>query len=422
MSAHTGSKVRFDNLNILYSYDSLNKAKDTFAGAPITNYAHLSTESTQGTAYTARRLPGQRQLRKMTKHLYKPIYIYNSTSDWVDVKRSNAPVMVLPGASIIVSVYVMPLSSNNRFNCQLVVNNVNTNMGIPAPEGSHDLPKYKWTRLWFRWTNNTGSSQLVSQNRIETYTNEEWSGSKVKVIAVNYQVEMHTAESGIIKPTPYMDDQSRTNTGKSLFSKRSISFSNTGFTPDGKTPFFRGQGEIDGSPTGDYLPIPAELCTTNPAVRPNGVTYTWWQYAKDLNRRSLFFGAGTINHIEQMPPNFRTEARLRNGHSFGASGANQVANKWEHYAIVFDNTNLKARWYKNGQLFHTGNLLNASGQHDYFEPNNIGRATGTTNYKYARSWYGYFDCFYVYDGQLDQSQIQKVYNVNRKYFSNRTMP
>lgn len=414
MAAHSGSRVKFKEHEILYSYETRNSAKGSFTGAPITNYA-ASSEGTQGSNYTGKRLPSERKLRKMTNVVHKPVYVYGSTSDWVDIKNTGTDVVLADGETIFVSVYVMPLSTNNRFNCQLNVTGVNSNLGIGGGSSTHDLPRYRWTRLWFKWTNNTGVSRTVTSTRVECYTNEEWSGSRVKVIGTNFQVEKHGSE--ITEPTPYTNESTRSiSNRKSLFGKQTVNYSTAHFSSDGKTVYFRGQGERDGSPTGDYIAIPSGDCTTNPAVRPDGVTYSWWQNADDLNRRSLFFGSGTINHIEQNPPGFRTEARLRNGHSFGASGANQVAGVWENYAIVFDNITKRARWYKNGVLFHDGNLTNANGQHDYFEPNSIGRATGSSNYLYAPSWKGYFDCFYVYDGRLTEEQIKKVYHANKSFF------
>jgi len=434
MGAHSGQKIKLDRANIVYSYDTRNKAKGVFEGPPITNLAKKVSEGTQGSNVSS--IPGRRRLKKLTRYKDNPTFINNGTSNWLDLKNSTfsgANAVSIPnGSTVFISLYVYPRRKNNRFNCQLNLTGVNTNLGVGGGSNTHDLAPYRWHRLWMKWANTTGAAVPLASVRIECYTAAEWSASKVNCYSCNYQIEIHTTGT-INEPTPYSSIQTRAATGhRSPFRGRkestNINYTTASYTTDGKNVFFDGTGETDGSPTGSYISIPSGDCTTNPSTRPGGATYVWWQYCKDLQSRSLFFGSGTINHIENRPPNFRTEAVLRNGHSFGASGANQVVNTWEFYAISFDNANVydstpKARWYKNGgNLFHTGNLTNANSQHDYFQPNAIGRATGSASYLYAKSHYGYFDCFYVYDKALDATEIQRIYNANAGYFNGRTMP
>jgi hypothetical protein len=331
---------------------------------------------------------------------------------------SNYASGQVPGQVMTVSVYVKTARGNCTINCYTADNSESGrvwNGFVPVNESDG------WKRVSWTFTIPTNStSESLSFN----FT---FSGSTTRMWLCAPQMELGPVAT---KWTPHGVDRVATGGSdwtkfalKDRFNKRGITLRADTYDSEGNF-FFDGTGETDAVPTGTYIEIPSNLCTTNPAVRPEGVTYSWWQYSKDLQRRSIFFGSGTINHIENFPPNFRTEARLRNGHSFGASGANQVANVWENYAIVFDNAVSPpvARWYKNGELFHTGNLTNANSQHDYFEPNALGRATGSASYLYAKSHYGYVDSFFVYNGTLSENKIKRLYESDKEYFNNLTMP
>jgi len=413
--ATSGPKIVFKDKKLLFAYDSTNRGKLPTTPSFASENLAYSSIGTQGTFISESELPDRDGLKKLTPFAYKPSKVV-TTSNWVDLFNTGNDLKVPQNWNVVVSCYVYPLSPSNRFNCQLNVVDFNTNLGIGGGSATHNIPSEEWTRIWFRWTNTSGADRIVTSSRIEPYSASEWTNSAISCFAVNFQVEVVPPE--ITVPTPYNASSERVITSmKSIIGDTNLNLSTAGVSADGAYVFFDGTGETDGSPTGSYIGIPSSLATTNPATRPTGVTYTWWQYSLDLTRRSLLFGSGTINHLENNPPNFRTEAVRQNGFSFGSSGANQVNQVWEHYAIVFDNVTATVTWYKNGEQFWSGSLINSAGQHDYFQPNAIGRATGSSAYLYAQSWYGYFDKFFVYDGALDASEIQLNHSAHKSYFS-----
>jgi len=179
--------------------------------------------------------------------------------------------------------------------------------------------------------------------------------------------------------------------------------------------FFDGTGETDGSPTGSYISVNMEMTSTLNRER----TYDFWMYPLATGRRSLFFGSGSIKHIEiyNGSGSFRTEASTQNGYSFGASGGNNVGedfgpNKWTHITISFA-ADGAVRWYANGKLFHTGNMFGGNGGvNEYFAFSGIGRATGTSNYLYAQSFYGYMDGIKIYDRAITGAEALKNFNAS----------
>ena len=182
---------------------------------------------------------------------------------------------------------------------------------------------------------------------------------------------------------------------------------------------FDGTGETDGSPTGSYIGVNMEMTSTLNRER----TYDFWMYPLATGRRSLFFGSGSIKHIEiyNGSGSFRTEASTQNGYSFGASGGNNVSedfgpNKWTHITISFA-ADGAVRWYANGKLFYTGNMFGGTGGvNEYFAFSGIGRATGTSAYLYAQSFHGYMDGIKIYDRAITGAEALKNFNASSSKF------
>lgn len=200
-----------------------------------------------------------------------------------------------------------------------------------------------------------------------------------------------------------------------------------GATISGGECTFIGQGERDGDPTGDYVALNTTGTTTNPSTNPNGTTYDWWVKltAQQSYGQTMLFGSGTINHMEfksegsSNSGHFRTEAVTQNGYSFGSgniSGGTPL-NTWMHFAVVFDESNATRNvyWYKDGSLFHTGNMSSGNNPTgEYFQPNAIGRATGTSAFMYSNSLKGKVSRFATYDRALSASEIELLYEGNKE--------
>lgn len=177
--------------------------------------------------------------------------------------------------------------------------------------------------------------------------------------------------------------------------------------------YFDGTGEVDGSPTGSYIRVDEAMTSTLNRER----TYEVWMKPEATGRRSLFFGGGSIRHIEcyHGSGSFRTEAATQNGYSFGADGAGNVGvdfgpGKWALLTITFGTDGL-VKWYANGQLFHTGNMYGGNGgSNEYFSFSGLGRATGTSSYLYAQSYQGYMDGIKIYDRVLTESEVAQNFN------------
>lgn len=185
-----------------------------------------------------------------------------------------------------------------------------------------------------------------------------------------------------------------------------------------------GIGETDGSPTGGYISVNSALTNTGISTYPNGCTYDVWVNADtDANdRMSLFFGAGSINHIECYTSSryFRTEAATQNGKSF-SSGTfpESCRGVWSNFTIVFSNTetNRPVRWYQNGILFGTGFMGNGNNPTgEYFNFSGLGRATGSSSYFYATSWKGKVSSFSLYNKTLTADEVKYNFNINRGRF------
>lgn len=188
--------------------------------------------------------------------------------------------------------------------------------------------------------------------------------------------------------------------------------------------YLGGQGEVDGSPGGDCWKVHQDMTST---LNQNK-TYEIWLRPFSTGRQSLFYGGGTIQHVEIYPGtnSFRTEATTQNGYSFssGATAPNGTGpfydgrdasngfeiNKWNCLTITF-NTDHKTgdgtvNWYTNGILMKVGNMWNGNGgANEYFSFNRIGRATGSSAYLYAKSFHGAFDEFKIYDRVLTEHEI-----------------
>ena len=204
---------------------------------------------------------------------------------------------------------------------------------------------------------------------------------------------------------------------------------------DGVGFYLDGSGETDGSPTGDYWQVDRGVTNTLNQAK----TYEIWLKPTREGRQSLFYGSGTIQHVEIYPGSltFRTEATTQNGYSFGASYNTGVdldefasvdgrdatngfeVNKWNCLTITFNTGpggDGAVKWYCNGYHFHTGNMYSGnSGVGEYFEFLGIGRATGSSSYLYAKSFQGYFDEFKIYDRVLNQTQIENNVRSSRHF-------
>lgn len=188
--------------------------------------------------------------------------------------------------------------------------------------------------------------------------------------------------------------------------------------------YLGGQGETDGSPGGDCWKIKKEMTST---LNQNK-TYEIWLKPFSEGRQSLFYGSGTIQHVEIYTGGntFRTEATTQNGYSFssGATAPNGSGpypdgrdarngfeiNKWNCLTITFNTDHATGdgtvNWYTNGILMKVGNMWNGNGGiNEYFAFSHIGRATGTSAYLYAKSFHGAFDEFKIYDRVLTDHEI-----------------
>ena len=186
--------------------------------------------------------------------------------------------------------------------------------------------------------------------------------------------------------------------------------------------YFRGQGEVDGDPTGDRIDLNSSALTTNPSSRPNGTTYEFWINTENTQTMSVLWGSGTINHLELRGlPNsayWRTEAVTQNGYSFGSGGIpGGVPNgEWVQFIIVFDelSPSRDVRWYKNGDLFYTGNMSSGNNPTgEYFQPSSFGRATGSSAFLYANSFRGSMTRLAAWDRALSQDEIDSLYEINK---------
>jgi hypothetical protein len=191
---------------------------------------------------------------------------------------------------------------------------------------------------------------------------------------------------------------------------------------------FAGSGERDTSPVGEYISFSNTIADTSPSIRPNGITYDLWiRFTGNQSAgHGVFVGSTTINHIEYRTNNidaggyWRTEAVTQNGYSFGGGGTNadggHKLNEWFNLTLVFanDETNRPVRWYRDGVLFHTGNMTSgANPDTEYFKPSMIGRSTGTDQYLYAESLKGDIGQFKIYHKSLSQKEVTQNFNALR---------
>jgi len=191
---------------------------------------------------------------------------------------------------------------------------------------------------------------------------------------------------------------------------------------------FDGIGERDGSPTGSYISLNTTATTTDPTVKTAGVTYEAWLRctAEQPFGHCLFFGSGTINHLELKgslsSAYYRTEAVTENGYSFsgtagsaGSDGGHSV-NEWWHLCLVFANgeTNRPVRWYRDGEQFGLSNMTGGvNPTTEYFRPSAFGRSTGNTDFLYANSFKGELAALRFYDATLTDGQIVQNFNAQR---------
>lgn len=190
---------------------------------------------------------------------------------------------------------------------------------------------------------------------------------------------------------------------------------------------FDGLGEWTGTPTGAYVAVDNAINKTNNYT--NGCTWSWWMYifGAQTHGQRIFHYSSTINHIEiknegTASANFRTEAALMNGYSFGASGPSDDIPllTWQNYAIVWDNlaSPRTVKWYKNGVLFHTHANFDSgtSGTDEYCSFASIGRAGGTADFNYTDSFYGYIPVVQIYGNKLTVAQVKQNYDALKGRF------
>jgi len=191
---------------------------------------------------------------------------------------------------------------------------------------------------------------------------------------------------------------------------------------------FDGIGERDGSPTGSYISLNTSSTTTNPASKTAGVTYEAWLRCtgEQTYGHVLYFGSGTINHLELKgslsSAYYRTEAVTENGYSFSGTAANgggdggHSVNAWWHLCIVFANaeSGRPVRWYRDGEQFGLGNMTSgANPTTEYFQPNSFGQATGTTDFLYSNSFKGELGALRFYDATLSDGQVFQNFSAQR---------
>jgi hypothetical protein len=182
---------------------------------------------------------------------------------------------------------------------------------------------------------------------------------------------------------------------------------------------FGGSGSTTGSPAGEHITVPAISVQNSPL----GLTYEIWIYPTVNGRRSLFFGSGTINHVEvycgSAGGSFRTEARNQNGYSFGASSppGGIPINTWTMINIVWDvdGATRPVRWYKNGELFYThANFYSGNaGTGEDFWFTGLGRATGSVNYTYAQSFAGKMNGLRIYQRKLSDAEVLNNFEAHK---------
>jgi hypothetical protein len=185
---------------------------------------------------------------------------------------------------------------------------------------------------------------------------------------------------------------------------------------------FDGTGTTDGVTPGSYVSVTESITSTNNYI--NGCTYSVWINVDSdaVDRMSLFFGTNTRRHIEiySSSKNFRTEAALQNGYSFGSgSFPDNVRGVWSNIIIVFatNEPGRPVRWYQNGELFYTGSL--DGGDYpgtEYFSFSKIGRSTGSVTYNYAKSFKGKIANTKIYNRSLIQSEITQNFNTLKGRF------
>lgn len=193
---------------------------------------------------------------------------------------------------------------------------------------------------------------------------------------------------------------------------------------------FEGQGERDGSPTGDYITLNTDATKTTPSTKPDGVTYSIWMVfdANQPQGHGILVGSTTINHLEWRGgvtdgSGWRTEARLQNGYSFGGGGEStygyHTIGEWFNLSLVFANEEASrpVRWYMNGDLFHTGNMTSGNNPTtEDFIPSSFGKSTGTASFLYAQSFYGRLGNLTVYDRTLTAKEVKQNYNAFKSRF------
>jgi len=234
-----------------------------------------------------------------------------------------------------------------------------------------------------------------------------------------YQVEQQSFG------TPFVDG-TRSNTQALLDMAGGNTITATSLTYAADNTFsFDGSGTTDGVTTGDYISVTESLTKTDTTTYPNGCTYNFWLYVDSdaVDRMALFWGAGTIRHIELYSTGryFRTEAATENGYSFGTSTfPDAVRGAYSHFSIVFANgeSGRPVRWYQNGTLFHTHTSMDSGtgGATEYFSFSGIGRSTGSVSFAYAKSFDGEIPNFSIYDKALTASEVKQNFNAIRGRF------
>ena len=277
-----------------------------------------------------------------------------------------------------------------------------------APDAAYDLSKKgTWQRVSITGTATTTNARILAYQLSNMTTGYCLFGS--------IQFEQGSFATPFVNGTRSNTEALLDWTGNNTISPVDLEYTNNNIFR------FNGLGERDGSPLGSYIPLPADVTTTLPSSKPDGVTYDIWLKADTdaPDRMGLFVGSSTINHIEirSSTKNFRTEAVTQNGYSFGAGGfPDSCRGVWSNFTIVFANneTNRPVRWYQNGKLFHThANMGSGSDVNQYFLPTKLGSATGSAAYLYAESFKGEISALKIYDRSLTENEIKQNFSAFR---------
>ena len=406
MSCHAGPDIVENGL--VFCYD-MNNTQKSWKGMPITNQKStiLSNQITPSQNYTLTTFSWINITDILDITATKALSVLLTSGgqngkQWYWVNQGN-----YQGKTITWSWYVKSLSGDVADTICIAEGGYGSGNTVTSYTATS-----QWKRVSVTRTINTSNSITLGSAQDSVILDKT-------LLYTGFQLE----ESSFA--TPFVNG-TRSNTQAILDLTNNNTITATSLTYNSDNIFsFGGQGETDGSPSGDYITFDTNLTTTDPTIRTSGVTYDWWSYVSEAqpSGQCIFWGAGSINHIEfkgegTASPYFRTEAVQENGYSFGSgiiSGGSLVG-RWCHFAIVFANDEIgrPVRWYHNGELFYTGNMTGGVyPTSEYFYFSGLGRATGTVDYLYSNSFKGKISMLSIYHRPLSSAEIKQNFNANR---------